>query len=370
MSMPEQITEVGRWFCYATREGIHSLTSPGDERSSNNAPLQGSRERWKTLIFPMALIQLLGLTQGLVQMSGLALMNNAVQKPILEYLIRCLILLVICNPILIWLYGFKNYLFVFDARAWTYLGFVFLDFIAYRLAIAGESFMPRAYNTCLPALVTLMTFFITSILLRVRFNRYHLIALLISCLSLGLIIWGDQAVSLNYFKDIQKKIITGITCTVLSSLVKALSFLTLEAILRQFPILELLSFYGLFGLFTSFLFMVFVDSYEFTSINWSGVTAGYLILSGMSSSLALLLTAKISQKWGTAFSSLADFTSRPWYMGLARLGFSNVPSFPTQFQHGLAYLLVTLSQVLFVYKPAVVVYDSTYKLNFYRRPQS
>ncbi|KAJ9059869.1 hypothetical protein DSO57_1037019 [Entomophthora muscae] len=239
------------------------------------------------------------------------------------------------------------------------LGFVFLDFIAYRLAIAGESFMPRAYNTCLPALVTLMTFFITSILLRVRFNRYHLIALLISCLSLGLIIWGDQAVSLNYFKDIQKK-----------NYHRNNIFLTLEAILRQFPILELLSFYGLFGLFTSFLFMVFVDSYEFTSINWSGVTAGYLILSGMSNSLALLLTAKISQKWGTAFSSLADFTSRPWYMGLARLGFSNVPSFPTQFQHGLAYLLVALSQALFVYKPAVVVYDSTYKLNFYRRPQS
>lgn len=115
--------------------------------------------------------------------------------------------------------------------------------------------MPRAYITFLPAIVTLLTFFITSILLQVRFNRYHVCALVVGLSSLGLVLWGDQVLSLNYFTNTQNKLASGMFYTLLSCFFKASSFLVLEAILRNFPILELLSFYGIFGLVISFLFM-------------------------------------------------------------------------------------------------------------------
>lgn len=109
----------GPWLCYGRRDPFNSRMNLCNEENHLETQTHPWFKKLRTSLFPLALIQTLGFTQALTQISSLALINNAVQKPILEYLLRSIILLMIGNPILLWSYGLKNYGFVYEARSWA-----------------------------------------------------------------------------------------------------------------------------------------------------------------------------------------------------------------------------------------------------------
>lgn len=368
MEVTDQISEMASWL----RRGIGnpfiavSSASPRREQFNDN---QSIGSRIKGTLIPLLLVQLLGFSQALNSISAVALMNNAVVKPILQFLVQCLMLSVFANFALIRTYGMSGVSFIYEARSWLYLCYTLLDFIAYKLQSDGSQLMPRYYNIGIPILVTLLAMVFSGLVLKNRFKITHIAGFVAGILGIGFAIWGDQALSLNYFTNAQKGLASGIVSTIFASIFKALGYLILEASLRHFTVLEIVACYGTYGLVLSFLEMAFLDSYEFVSVEWNSSAAGYLVLSSLSMCGSLILTALVTQQHTATLASMALFTSGPWYIGLCNLGFALVPAFPPTFQHVVGYLLVLAGQIIYLLNPIFVIKDITYKLDFYRRPQ-
>jgi solute carrier family 35 protein F1/2 len=174
-----------------------------------------------------------------------------VTKPTLVSFISCAALFLIFAPILIWRHGFSGLSYIYKTRSWLYLIFALLEIqgsYMYNFAIEKSSI----YVFIIYGTIGIFTLLFSKFILNTRYKLFHLIGSLLCFLGVLFICISEYNFSLD--KELAKAI-KCIFCAFACVPLYSLSYVSLEAALRQFSIEEVLTFYGLYGMIINALTM-------------------------------------------------------------------------------------------------------------------
>ncbi|KXN67610.1 hypothetical protein CONCODRAFT_113887 [Conidiobolus coronatus NRRL 28638] len=189
-----------------------------------------------------------------------------VTKPTLVSFISCAALFLIFTPILIWRHGFSGLSYIYKTRSWLYLIFALLEIqgsYMYNFAIKNSSI----YVFIICGTIGIFTLLFSKFILNTRYKPFHLIGSLLCFIGVLFICMSEY--SFLFGNDKITDYIQCIFCAFASVPLYSLSYISLEASLRQFSIEEVLSFYGIYGMIINALTIIFIDKYQLDASTWN-----------------------------------------------------------------------------------------------------